>query len=270
MNEFSPKLIPLAALESRKVASELPIIDPLPVVDNFPIIDSDSLTGVSRRRFLEAAGFSMSLAFAGCHRAPAENALPFVIQSEGVVPGRSQIYASTCGGCSAGCGLLVSVRDGRPLKMEGMPEHPLSRGGLCAIGQALPLGLYDIQRLVIPLVDGKKAEWKDVDKAIVPRLEKANEGGTIALVTPTITSPTMQASIDKFAAAFGNTRHFIFDAVSSSAILDAHPTSKRTVAEFCHTFISIGRPSQDRPSMGIGHRPQSMHGLLGLLDRVSI
>ncbi|MCB9873568.1 MAG: hypothetical protein H6821_05255 [Planctomycetaceae bacterium] len=68
-----------------------------------------------------------------------------------MIPGRSQIYASTCAGCPAACGLLVGVRDGRPLKMEGMPEHPLSQGSLYAIGQALPLSLYDSHRLTQPL-----------------------------------------------------------------------------------------------------------------------
>lgn len=246
MNENSPKTTPPASLETRSAASDLPIIDNSPIVDELPVIDGNSMNSLNRRRFLEAAGFSMSLAIAGCHRAPTENALPFVVQPEGVVPGRSQTYASTCGGCSAACGLLVNVRDGRPLKMEGMPKHPLSRGGLCAIGQALPLGLYDSQRLSNPLVDGKKAEWEEVDKSILARLEKANEDGTIGLVTPTISGPTMQASIDKFAAVFGNTRHFIFDAVSSSAILDAHEqTHGRRVLPHFHfdrakVIVSLG------------------------------
>ncbi|MCA9056045.1 MAG: hypothetical protein KDA75_19565, partial [Planctomycetaceae bacterium] len=62
--------------------------------------------GLSRRRFLEAAGFSLSLtAMVGCSRTPVEIALPLVDQPEGVVPGRALHYATTCGGCSAGCGL---------------------------------------------------------------------------------------------------------------------------------------------------------------------
>ncbi len=49
-----------------------------------------------------------------------------------------------------------------------MPEHPLSRGGLCAVGQALPLGLYDSHRLAHPLQHGEPADWTDVDQAIRP------------------------------------------------------------------------------------------------------
>ena len=179
---------------------------------------------ISRRRFLEAAGFTFSLAaLGGCGRTPTETALPFVSQPEGVIPGRTNTYASTCAGCSAACGLLVGVRDGRPLKMEGMPEHPLSRGGLCAVGQALPLGLYDSHRLQHPLQQGKQAEWKNVDQAIIKQLgEIAGQGGAVRFVTSTVTSPTLQSSIDAFLSKHDDARHVIFDTVSCSAILDAH------------------------------------------------
>ncbi len=177
----------------------------------------------SRRQFLEAAGFSMSLvALGGCGRAPVETALPLVVSAEGLVPGRMLSYASTCAGCPAGCGLLVGVRDGRPLKMEGMPEHPLSHGGLCAIGQALPLGLYDSQRLSFPTADGKQSDWDVVDKEIIRRLSDGANQGTVVVVTSTVTSPTLQATIDSFLEPFKDSRHVIVDALSSSAILDAH------------------------------------------------
>ena len=129
--------------------------------------------GVSRRQFLEAAGFTLSLAaLGGCSRAPSETALPFAIQPEGLIPGRMRYYASTCQACPAACGLLVGTRDGRPLKMEGMPEHPLSRGGLCAVGQAMPLELYDSHRLQQPMSGTEQVNWIDVDKQIVTKCQK--------------------------------------------------------------------------------------------------
>ena len=45
-------------------------------------------------------------------------------------------YASTCRECPAACGLHVKTREGRPIKLEGNPEHPVNRGTLCARGQA--------------------------------------------------------------------------------------------------------------------------------------
>ncbi len=178
----------------------------------------------SRRGFLEAAGFTLSLAtLSGCGRAPEVTALPLPEQPEGLVPGRSQNYAATCGGCPAGCGLLVGVRDGRPLKMEGMPEHPLSQGGLCAVGQALPLGLYDSQRLSQPLAAGQPSSWEQVDAAIAEKLSDIQQtGAAVRLVTSTVTSPTLKSAIAAFLGQFADARHVTFDAVSSSAILDAH------------------------------------------------
>src|SRR3972149_6711444 len=98
----------------------------------------------SRRDFLRLAGFGAAGAMAAsCSRAPVRRAIPYVAQPHGVTPAHALSYARTCGGCAAGCGLLVKARDGRPIKIEGCPEHPISAGGVCAVGQAALLGLYD-------------------------------------------------------------------------------------------------------------------------------
>ncbi|MCI0491838.1 MAG: 4Fe-4S dicluster domain-containing protein [Planctomycetes bacterium] len=187
-------------------------------------VEQPPLPGVTRRDFLEAAGFALSLAtLSGCDRAPVQYALPLANQPEGVRPARMRYFASTCGGCAAGCGLLAGVRDGRPLKMEGMPEHPLSRGGLCAVGQAQTLGLYDSHRLKGPLKDGKNTTWKEVDDQVAAELrDLAQAGGAVRVVTSTITSPTLQQAIDRFLKQFADGRHVVFDPVSASAILDSH------------------------------------------------
>src|SRR3990172_2599568 len=81
----------------------------------------------SRRGFLRAAGFAIAgAALTGCNRAPVEKAIPLLVQPEFLTPGKAVYYASTCGGCSAGCGLLIKNRDGRPIKLEGNQQHPLS------------------------------------------------------------------------------------------------------------------------------------------------
>ena len=101
-----------------------------------------------------------------------------------------------------------------------------SRGGLCAIGQALPLGLYDSHRLKGPLKDGKPADWEEADRTIVQKLtEIAAQGGGVRFVTPTVTSPTLRAMIAGFLEPFEDAQHVIFDSVSCSAILDAHETT---------------------------------------------
>jgi len=180
--------------------------------------------GHSRRGFLKAAGFAFAGAgLAGCSRAPVEKALPYVQQPEGVVAGRAQYYASTCGACPAGCGLLVKVRDGRPIKLEGNPRQAVSRGATCAMGQASILGLYDSLRLKQPLAAGRQSGWPEVDRAIGARLEELRRSGAaVRYLSGTVTSRLRQEAIDRFLAQFRNARHVMYDAISASAILDAH------------------------------------------------
>src|SRR6185503_9332369 len=149
----------------------------------------------TRRSFLKAAGFTFAgaVASSGC-RAPEVDALPYVEQPEGVLPGRPLFYATTCGACEARCGLLVTDRDGRPIKIEGNPDHPFSGGATCAVGQASLLGLYDSQRLAYPTKAGQRAMWADVDMEIAATLAQVKQDGrAIRVLTPTITSPTTAA-----------------------------------------------------------------------------
>jgi molybdopterin-containing oxidoreductase family iron-sulfur binding subunit len=193
--------------------------------DEFPEPLDRPAEQFSRRSFLKAAGFTAAVAAvgAGCSHAPVEKAIPYLIQPEEIVPGVSYFYATTCGGCSAGCGILAKNREGRPVKLEGNPEHPISRGGLCAVGQASLLGLYDSQRLKAPQMEGKPATWEEVDRQIIGQLAAIrNAGGAVRFLSGTISSPTLNAEIQKFLAQFRDARHVIYDALSSSAILDAH------------------------------------------------
>jgi MoCo/4Fe-4S cofactor protein with predicted Tat translocation signal len=178
----------------------------------------------SRRDFLKAAGFTFAIATAaGCSRAPIQKAIPLLNQPEQIIPGRSFYYASTCGGCSAGCGVVAKVRDGRPVKLEGNPQHALSQGGLCAAGQASILGLYDTQRLRTPLKSGKDSTWEVVDREIGEKLDAIRtRGGAVRFLTGTITSPTLNAAITDFLKRFPDAGHVQYDAISQSAILDAH------------------------------------------------
>jgi molybdopterin-containing oxidoreductase family iron-sulfur binding subunit len=178
----------------------------------------------SRRGFLALAGFGLaSTALSSCSRAPIEPAIPLLVQPEGLTPGRAVHYASTCAGCAAGCGVLVRTREGRPVKLEGNPEHPLSRGGLCALGQATILGLYDSQRLGAPLREGKPSSWDEVDRAVIEALDTARQQKRpVRLLTGTVTSPTALAAIETWTSSLPDARHVAYDVLSTSALADAH------------------------------------------------
>src|SRR5215468_7508806 len=91
---------------------------------------------LDRRSFLKLAGASAGAAVAAGCSDKVENLIPYVVQPEQITPGNPVWYASTCRECSAGCGVYVKTREGRPIKLEGNPDHPVNKGRLCARAQA--------------------------------------------------------------------------------------------------------------------------------------
>jgi MoCo/4Fe-4S cofactor protein with predicted Tat translocation signal len=176
--------------------------------------------GDTRRDFLKLMGFSLGAAtLASCTPIPQRKAVPLVDEPEGLVPGVASWYATTCGGCAAGCGLLVKVRDGRPIKVEGNPGSPLSAGGTCAVGQATVLSLYDDQRLRGPLLSGAPASWEQVDAAVAERLRAvAARRGRIVLLTGTVLSPATRQLIDEWLLHYSGARHVVYEPVSQAAL----------------------------------------------------
>jgi molybdopterin-containing oxidoreductase family iron-sulfur binding subunit len=167
--------------------------------------------GASRRDFFKVMGLSATAAMAACQRAPEQKILPFTYKPDEITPGLALWYASACGGCAARCGLLVKTRDGRPIKIEGNPSHPVSAGAVCAVGQASVLGLYDADRSRGPsarLLAGSGASsgpgrqpvsWKELDAAVAAALARtARDGGEIRLVVPWGLGPTEEAALDLF------------------------------------------------------------------------
>ena len=175
---------------------------------------------VSRRRFMQASGLAaMGAVMAGC-TAQQRSVTPQVKRTPEVTPGVAYWYASTCAACSANCGSLLKVRDGRPIKIEGNDQNPMSRGGLCARGQAFVLDLYDPERIKKPRLNGQDADWKAVDAEVIGALQKAKDGG-VRLLTGSLSGPCTMSVIDEFCKKYG-AKHVRHDALPVSAILESH------------------------------------------------
>ena len=72
-----------------------------------------------------------------------------------------QVVRSTCELCNAGCGVIVHLRDGRPVRVEGNPDSPINRGALCPKGMAALEYLNHPERLKYPLKRaGERGEGK--------------------------------------------------------------------------------------------------------------
>lgn len=201
----------------------------------------------SRREFLTVLGFSVAIpALTSCNKIPVTKALGFLNREEGTVPGVANWYASTCGGCEAACGLLVKTREGRPIKVEGNPDSPHSRGGVCAVGQATVLSLYDSARFVQPLAEGKPTTWAEIDGQIPGLLRTASAKGKIVLITGRVSSPSTLAVIARFREKYPNCEHVPFEPFSYSALFESFEKTHgvRAIPEYSlsdvETLVSIG------------------------------
>ncbi|HEX9895543.1 MAG TPA: molybdopterin-dependent oxidoreductase, partial [Gemmatimonadales bacterium] len=150
-------------------------------------MSSQAERGMDRRRFLTIAGVTGAgaAALSGCSTGQVEKLIPYLVQSEDQVPGVATVYASTCTECSAGCGLHVITREGRAIKLEGNPEHPVNRGRLCSRGQAGLQGLYNPGRISGPRAR-QGASFQDVtwDQALTQLSERvAGAQGRVAVLS---------------------------------------------------------------------------------------
>src|SRR3989304_5432924 len=100
---------------------------------------------------------------------------------DGVVPGEASFPPSTCTECPAGCGVLARMREGRPVKLEGIPGHPVNDGGLCVRGQSSLYRLYHPERIRGPMArEGGKLRpipWEEAFARVAGALRASREKG---------------------------------------------------------------------------------------------
>jgi molybdopterin-containing oxidoreductase family iron-sulfur binding subunit len=162
---------------------------------------------IDRRKFLTVLGVTGGGAamLSGCSTDRIQKLVPYLVQSEDQVPGLPTIYASTCTECAAGCGLHVRTREGRAIKLEGNPDHPVNKGKLCSLGQSALQSLYHPSRLKGPMARNAAGALAPVtwDVAIATLAEKAAQAtGKVAVISgsPRGTFSTLLAD---WAAALG-------------------------------------------------------------------
>jgi molybdopterin-containing oxidoreductase family iron-sulfur binding subunit len=150
--------------------------------------DEPTNEGMDRRRFLTVLGVTGGGAalVSGCSTDRIEKLVPYLVQSEDQVPGIPTYYASTCTECMAGCGIHVKTREGRAIKLEGNPAHPVNAGTLCSHGQSALQGLYNPGRLPGPKARQADGSFKDItwDEAIATLTTKlGGAAGKVAVIS---------------------------------------------------------------------------------------
>jgi MoCo/4Fe-4S cofactor protein with predicted Tat translocation signal len=164
-----------------------------------PRFAAAAMDAVDRRRFLQLMAASLALGgLSACGPEPERRQLlPYVQQPVGIIPGRSRSYATAATLEGYATGVIVEHQMGRPIKVDGNPDHPASRGGSSALMQATILDLYDPRRSQSILHQHQIESWEAFVSAMVERrrqmLPRGGEG--LRLLTGTVTSPTLAAQI---------------------------------------------------------------------------
>ena len=113
----------------------------------------------TRRDFLKVSGAAAAAYAVGSFIPPQ---VANAARAAGLIDPNGDGYIPTmCEMCVWRCGVLARVKDGKVVKLEGNPEHPNSRGKLCARGQSGLMNTYDPDRVLTPLIRvGKRGEGK--------------------------------------------------------------------------------------------------------------
>ncbi len=184
---------------------------------------------IKRRDFVKLIGAaSVATALPGCTRQRPRNLIPYVIPHEEIKPGKAVWYASVCRECPAGCGIHVRVREGRAVKIEGNPVHPVSEGKLCSRGHAALQGLYNPDRIQHPLKKNEEGRWEriswdDAEELVTDEVKSLQEAGrtnSVALIESHQTG-SLDRLLREFLDTVGTTRHIQYEPFGYESVRNA-------------------------------------------------
>ncbi len=191
---------------------------------------------IDRRMAMRLMGASLALAAAGCDRAPKP---PLRSAPRTSVDPEHLDYATTLDREGHGFGVVVRTIGGRPVKIEGNPLHPLSRGASDVACQAELLSLYDPDRSRTPIHRGRAASWAEARRALFPWITdlRARQGAGLHVVLRPSASPTLERMLAAARAALPGARWYGHRAIE--ARLDLPPVGEAEV------IVSLGDPFLD-------------------------
>lgn len=139
---------------------------------------------LTRRDFLRVAGASTvaGVLFAGCAIPERE----LIKQSprdlpEDLANGLEDWYATSCGVCTEGHGVIVRVLEGRAKKIEGNPDHPTNRGALLPLCLGGVQALYHPDRIRAPQRGGSNITWAEGMQDLEQRIRNADASKTVLI-----------------------------------------------------------------------------------------
>jgi MoCo/4Fe-4S cofactor protein with predicted Tat translocation signal len=177
----------------------------------------------ARREFLKLMGASFALAgLTGCEKSPFVAAIPYVYQPEDETPGLPRYYATAVTFDGYAQPVIATTYSGRPTKLDGNPDHPVTQGRSDIFMQASVLQLYDPDRAQGPTRHGEPVTWDDVVSNIGDLRSNwtSEQGEGLRLLIGPTTSPTLLRQIDALLKAFPKARVHLHEPAGTAARRD--------------------------------------------------
>jgi len=202
-----------------------------------------------RRQFLKLMGASLLLAgLSGCGNGKSEQALPYVTQPNDIVPGVPRYYATAVMFEGYVQPVIATTYAGRPTKLDGNPDHPVTRGASDAFMQSMIYELYDPERSKIPLRDGAPSTW-NVFMGAVAELRarwRERQGEGLRILTGPTSSPTLIRQFGDLAKQVPKMRWSQFAPASAAQEAEAmtlsfgRPAAPHFALDKCDVIVSLG------------------------------
>ena len=184
----------------------------------YPVHSEDWDNAVSRRTFVKLMGGTLALAgLSGCVIQPAEKIVPYVRAEQDLLPGKPLFFATAVSLGGVATGLLAKSFDGRPIKVEGNPDHPGSLGATDVLAQASLMDMYDPDRSQEVSFRGAPKTWQNFMGTLRSAIdENRTDGGAgIRFLTQTVTSPTLINQFKGIAAELPNARWHQYEPINN-------------------------------------------------------
>jgi len=180
-------------------------------------------SGVVRRDFLQLLGASMALAGIGtaCSTRPSdERMVSYTKVPDSLAPGVPQHYASALDTDGFASAILVQAYEGRPVKIEGNPEHPIANGATNTFDQARLMDLYSPHRARSTRHKNKDVAYNTFTEQFVPHLKslEADGGAKLHFLLAPHASPSLMGLEERIRQRFPNARFHSWTSASRESL----------------------------------------------------
>ena len=134
------------------------------------------MNDITRREFIKWSAMAAVATMAGCS-APQQAAPAPQPTARPTVQAAQEWHKSVCRFCGTGCGVQLGIADGKLVALRGDPEHPTTKGLVCAKALFLPKIVYSPDRLTKPQIrkGGKlvDATWDEAMNLVADKFAEA-------------------------------------------------------------------------------------------------